>query len=133
MTRKILFVGWDTLSIKEQDAIHAWVKGLLDAQVAKQRFLDIYCFQDCPDSEVQPQALSSEYNLTPYDENYMFVSSESEEENFIGFNDFVELIILEARIPDINRCQECRANCQSEGTDERIKECRRRCRENECR
>jgi|GEM_PF-3906015 len=132
MTKKILFPGWDSLSLEEQEAIHAWIKGLSDAQAAKRRFLDIYCFRDYQNLEVPPQTLLSEDSLNPYKRNYVFVSSTSSEEdttgeeNIVSFDDFVELTTSKASFPETNGCQKCLRDC---GNDI---ECRQRCRRTEC-
>lgn len=123
MARKILFEGWDDLSSREQEAVQKWLKGILNAWFAKQEFLDLYCFRDCHDSLPLTTAdLSLRNGLSDYDD-YVFVSSTSEEKSILNIQDFIEKIIPGIVKPIIlSELQECIGKC---GNDI---ECRRDCR-----
>lgn len=128
MTQKILVEGWDDLSLQEQEAVQAWLKGILDAWFAKQKFLDIYCFRDCQNLEFLTPTLLQIADLTLSKDDYMFVSSASDEEgNIINVHDIIKLTTSELSLSILTACQECLNRCGKHDIP-----CRKECRKNEC-
>lgn len=60
MNQKFFFPGWDELSSVQKTLVEEWIKGVLQAQAAREAMIKLYCDPDGSESNSYIENLSSE-------------------------------------------------------------------------